>query len=138
MMIYMKTLLIMCAAALLVKGDGNQPPIGVTVTQLYELIKATQVTIIDVRNPWELRQEGKIAGSINIPGWKLGNALSSPPEEFKKRYGIPLPAKDNCNLIFHCKSGGRSLKAVTLARSMGWFCSRHLLGGFEAWKKYYM
>ena len=51
-------------------GDGSQPPIGVTVTQLYDLIKSRNVTMIDVRNPWELRQEGKIAGSINIPGNK--------------------------------------------------------------------
>ena len=42
--------------------------IGVTVQELLDLIRFEKVTIIDVREPWELRTEGKIAGSINIPG----------------------------------------------------------------------
>ena len=50
----------------------------------------------------------------------LEGALALPPEEFERRYGVKKPAKDDCNLIFHCKSGKRSLKALKLARQMGW------------------
>ncbi|XP_065056131.1 thiosulfate sulfurtransferase/rhodanese-like domain-containing protein 3 isoform X1 [Rhopilema esculentum] len=118
-------------------GSKEEPPIGVTVEQLFELMRSEDVTLIDVREPWELSVMGKIAGSTNIQGWKLKYALSLSSGEFKKRYGISLPAKNDCNLIFHCATGGRSLKAVTLARQMGWYCSRHLLGGFKAWKEYF-
>ncbi len=51
----------------------------------------------------------------------LKAALSLSPEDFKAKYQRSLPKKDDCNLVFHCKSGGRSLKAVTMARQMGWF-----------------
>ncbi len=40
-----------------------------TAEELMKMLKdkSIEVTVIDVRNPWELEQEGKIAGSINIP-----------------------------------------------------------------------
>ena len=50
---------------------SNERQIGVNVEELFELIRSHKVTIIDVRMPWELKQEGKIAESINIPGEKV-------------------------------------------------------------------
>lgn len=134
-MVGIKETLVMVALIFAAKAEDKA--IGVTVQELLDLIRFEKVTIIDVREPWELRTEGKIAGSINIPGWKLQNALTLPPKLFQTYYKIEKPSKSDCNLIFHCKSGGRSLKAVQLARAMGWTCSRHLLGGFTAWKNYF-
>ncbi len=46
-----------------------------TAEELMKMLKdkSIEVTVIDVRNPWELEQEGKIAGSINIPCEYLSN-----------------------------------------------------------------
>eukprot|EP00794_Sanderia_malayensis_P011839 gene11839-13069_t len=107
----------------------------VTNEQLLSMLKEKSVRLVDVRSPWEIENEGKISGSVNIPLNELETALSMPEEQFHGKFKMQKPKKDDCNLVFHCKGGGRSLKAVTLAREMGWHCSRHLVGGFEGWKK---
>ena len=53
-------------SVLVVQPGAGEKPIGVTVKELLKLIRSGAVTIIDVRERWELETEGKIAGSINI------------------------------------------------------------------------
>ena len=46
---------------------SNEENIGVSVEVLLNLLVSHEVTLVDVRMPWELKKEGKIAVSINIP-----------------------------------------------------------------------
>lgn len=133
---WIKVAFVLCILVSIANGS-NEQNVGVSVEELFNLILKHDVTLVDVRMPWELKKEGKIATSINIPLQKLKDALSLPPEEFEIRFHRKMPAKDDCNLIFHCRSGKRSLKATKLAREMGWTCARHLIGGFNAWKSYF-
>ncbi|XP_066914320.1 uncharacterized protein [Clytia hemisphaerica] len=102
-----------------------------------KLANNESIILIDVRMPWELKLEGKIGASINIPLPKISDAFQLEEEQFESRYGIKKPKKDDCSLIFHCKSGVRSMQAVTIVKSLGYTCPKSLDGGFEAWKKIY-
>ena len=77
-----------------------------------------QCNIIDVRQPEELIVDGVIPGAVNIP---LGE----------------LPAQieniDSENVVFICRSGIRSLRAISFSLQHGFYQPRHLEGGMMAW-----
>ena len=77
-----------------------------------------QCNIIDVRQPEELIADGVIPGAVNIP---LGE----------------LPAQieniDGENVVFICRSGIRSLRAISFSMQYGFNQPRHLEGGMMAW-----
>jgi len=106
------------------------------VEQLHLMLKNNDVRLIDVRNPWELNEEGKIGPAVNIPLPELDQALKLPEGEFKSKYQIDKPSRDDCNLDFICASGMRSLEAAKRAKAVGYKCPRSLKGGFYAWRQY--
>lgn len=69
-------------------------------------INYTQATLIDVREPFELENEGKIEGAINIP-------LGSVPEKIDYFKSVKKPA------ILFCRSGNRSGQAVAFLKANG-------------------
>ncbi|KAJ3478135.1 hypothetical protein NLG97_g8655 [Lecanicillium saksenae] len=74
---------------------------------------------IDVREPVELRETGKIPGAINIPITTAVQSLHVPEEEFEDMYGYTRPGKDK-TLVFYCKAGVRAKTAAGLALHAGW------------------
>ena len=92
-----------------------------------ELAKGN-VVLIDIREPEELKQAGKISGAVNAPRGMLEfYADSSLP------YHKPEFDKDK-RLILYCASGGRSALAVKTLKEMGYKNVAHIDGGFKAWK----
>lgn len=93
-----------------------------------ELLKGN-VTLIDIRESEELKQNGKIAGSVHAPRGMLefyaDSSLPYHKPEFDKHKRI----------ILHCASGGRSALATTTLKQMGYENVAHLDGGFKAWKE---
>lgn len=79
------------------------------------------VTLIDVREPREIPQDGKIAGSDLVP---LNSFLANPRQHLK-----------NDNVLFYCKVGQRSAIACEMAAAIGLTKLYNLEGGIEAWKK---
>ena len=77
-------------------------------------------TLLDVREPHEV-QIGKIPGSRLIP---LGD-LEKRASELDK----------TSEIIVHCKSGGRSSKAVDYLRKAGFTNVKNLTGGILAWSE---
>src|SRR5438309_6596967 len=77
-----------------------------------------KVFILDVRNPEEY-QICRIPGSTLIP-------LPELPRRFQEL------DKDR-EIVIHCKSGMRSLKAQQFLRSQGFENTRNLKGGILAW-----
>ncbi|CAH1250189.1 TSTD1 [Branchiostoma lanceolatum] len=57
--------------------------------------------------------------------------LKMPAEEFKEKYGVAKPGKDN--LLLHCLGGIRSRGALAIAHSLGFEKARHYIGGYAEW-----
>lgn len=113
-------------------------------TAVYEEIKDLpnhpEKTLIDVREPDELKQTGVIPTSINIPREYFGtitlikqfnrslclssavadvtNALNLEDDEFKGKYGRTKPSNTS-EVIFSCRSGMRAGKAAVAAAGLG-------------------
>ncbi|XP_059471756.1 thiosulfate sulfurtransferase/rhodanese-like domain-containing protein 3 [Neocloeon triangulifer] len=92
-----------------------------------------EIVLVDVRDHNEIEETGQLPGSIHIPLPELKEALLLPPEEFKKKYDGAAPLK-NAPLVFSCRSGNRSRRAMNAALELGFAESRHYIGGFLDWQ----
>ncbi|GKU02569.1 rhodanese protein [Fusarium langsethiae] len=77
------------------------------------------IVIVDVREPYELFETGKIPGAINIPITTAVQSFHIPEEDFEEMYGFERPSKDK-ELLFYCKAGVRAKSAAHLAEHAGW------------------
>lgn len=91
----------------------------ITVSELQSKAEASY-TLIDVREPYEY-EAGNIGG-VHIPLSKIEDHLEQIPR--------------NGEVVIHCKSGGRSQKAVDLLKDKyGYSNLLNLQGGVTAWQK---
>lgn len=99
---------------------ATEPGIGeITPLELKRRIDQGQdVFILDVRNPEEFAL-CRIPGSVLSPLPSLGQNFAALPRERE--------------LVVHCKSGMRSLKAIQLLREQGFTRLINLKGGILAW-----
>jgi rhodanese-related sulfurtransferase len=98
----------------------QEPFQRVSVDQAKQLIEQG-VKLIDVREPKEITQDGKIPNSELVPM----NTLFANPTQYLKEDRI----------LFYCKVGQRSAIACELAAAIGLKHLYNLEGGIEAWKK---
>ncbi|XP_056331393.1 thiosulfate sulfurtransferase/rhodanese-like domain-containing protein 3 [Danio aesculapii] len=113
-------------------SSSSQPSIDVSYEQLKKLLVSGSSVVIDVREPWELREYGNIQGSINVPLGQVNGALQLTPDEFKEKYGGEMPSKSQ-NLVFSCLAGVRSKHALESAVSLGYTKVQHFPGGWQEW-----
>ncbi|XP_077432386.1 thiosulfate sulfurtransferase/rhodanese-like domain-containing protein 3 [Vanacampus margaritifer] len=114
---------------------GSVPPsTDVTYAQLKKLLAGGKSVIIDVREPWELREYGSIPGSVNVPLGQVSTALQLDPEEFNEKYGDEMPQKID-NVVFTCLAGIRSKTALDMASELGYKDVQHYPGGWQDWAK---
>ncbi|XP_056142378.1 thiosulfate sulfurtransferase/rhodanese-like domain-containing protein 3 [Lampris incognitus] len=106
----------------------------VTYERLKQLLAGREAVVIDVREPWELREYGNIPGSINVPLGQVNVALQLDSEEFKEKYGGDMPQPTD-NIVFTCLAGVRSKKALDTATSLGYNDVQHYPGGWQDWAK---
>ncbi|KRZ94905.1 Thiosulfate sulfurtransferase/rhodanese-like domain-containing protein 3 [Trichinella sp. T8] len=106
-----------------------------TYEELKALYDANDVLIIDVRDPEEIKKQGKIEGSYNIPLGQLSEALKLTPEAFRKQYHFDKPTKYDANIVFHGLSHIKSTAALEIAHKYGYKKSRHYPAGWEEWSK---
>ncbi|XP_053507529.1 thiosulfate sulfurtransferase/rhodanese-like domain-containing protein 3 [Ictalurus furcatus] len=116
-------------------SSADQPAVSVTYEQVKKLLVVRTGVVIDVREPWELREYGSIPGSINVPLGQLSAALQLKPEEFKEKYGGEMPSIGE-SLVFTCLAGVRSQKALEAAQSLGYSNVQHYPGGWQDWAKH--
>ena len=91
----------------------------ITVKELKERMDRGEApTVIDVREPHE-HAINNIPGAVLIPQGQLAAELGS----FDKSKEI----------VVHCKSGGRSGRAVEMMKARGFTNARNLAGGVMAW-----
>ncbi|KAL7805962.1 Rhodanese-like protein [Trichoderma aethiopicum] len=92
-----------------------------------------KVVIVDVREPHELLDTGKIPGAINIPITSAVQSFHISDEDFEDMYGYARPPKD-ANLLFYCKAGVRAKAAAGLAQHAGWESVGEYPGSWLDWE----
>ncbi|KAJ4864541.1 rhodanese-like domain-containing protein [Trichoderma breve] len=91
-----------------------------------------EVVIVDVREPHELLDTGKIPGAINIPITSAVQSFHISDEDFEDLYGYARPPKD-ASLLFYCKAGVRARAAAGLAQHAGWASVGEYPGSWLDW-----
>ncbi|XP_022117921.1 putative thiosulfate sulfurtransferase, mitochondrial [Pieris rapae] len=96
-------------------------------------INNRNILIIDVREPDEIKEHGKIPNSINIPLGNVTPVLSTMPEnEFAKQYNKEKPSDDS-EIIFYCMIGKRSGMAQQNAINLGYKNAKNYVGSYTDW-----
>ncbi|XP_029002692.1 thiosulfate:glutathione sulfurtransferase-like [Betta splendens] len=113
-------------------GRSNRPCSVVTYSQLKTMLSNRTVQLYDVRNPDEY-QDGRIADAVNVPLDTLQESLQLAPELFQEKFKVKAPGKNDDNIVFHCRSGKRSAKALDIALQLGFSRARHYEGGYSEW-----
>jgi rhodanese-related sulfurtransferase len=98
----------------------------ITPQEAKELIAKGNVLIVDVREPEEVAESGKIKGALNISRGMLESradpAAAFPDARFAK----------SKNILLYCVSGTRSALGGKLLKDMG-YPNVFNLGGFKDW-----
>ncbi|XP_051576661.1 thiosulfate sulfurtransferase/rhodanese-like domain-containing protein 3 [Myxocyprinus asiaticus] len=113
-------------------SSSSQPSIDVSYDQLKKLLVSRSGVVIDVREPWELREYGNIPGSINVPLGQVNGALQLKSEVFKEKFGGDMPTHSQ-NIVFTCLAGVRSKTALDTAVVLGYTNVQHYPGGWQDW-----
>lgn len=109
--------------------EAKQKIENLSPQQVRDAVTKENATLIDIRESEELKQNGKIPGSVHAPRGML---------EFYADPSLPYhkPEFDKSKkIILHCASGGRSALAAATLQQMGYDKVAHLDGGFKAWKE---
>jgi len=88
---------------------------------------AAGALFVDLREPGEIAESGRIAGSVHVPRGML---------EFRADPSSPYHIDGfdpERRTILHCASGARSALATAALRDMGYTNVAHLDGGFKGW-----
>ncbi|RVE44030.1 hypothetical protein evm_011328 [Chilo suppressalis] len=105
----------------------------VNYEEVKKAISNNDILIVDVRQPDEIKEHGKIPNSINIPLGDVTKVLSSMSEkEFEKSYNRSKPAEDS-PIIFYCMIGKRSGMAQQNALNLGYKNVKNYLGSWTEW-----
>ncbi|XP_024124170.1 thiosulfate sulfurtransferase/rhodanese-like domain-containing protein 3 isoform X2 [Oryzias melastigma] len=122
-------------SALHFRGYSSEPlSTEVSYEQLKQRLNDGKVVVIDVREPWELREYGFIPGSVNVPLGQVNTAFQLSPEDFREKFGAEMPHRTD-NIVFLCLAGIRSKAAVDTAASLGYKDAQHYPDGWQGWAK---
>ncbi|KAI1201387.1 Rhodanese-like domain-containing protein [Nemania serpens] len=94
--------------------------------------EAPRAILIDVREPEELRETGRIPGALNVPLKSAPDSFHLSSEEFENRFGFARPGADD-EVVFYCRAGVRSRAAAGLAREAGWTRVGEYPGSWMEW-----
>lgn len=109
-------------------AEANAEVRSVSVAEASELAVREDHVIVDLRDPRELKREGKIPGAFSCPRGMLEFWID-PASPYHK----PVFAQDK-TFVFYCASAWRSALATKVAQEMGLKPVAHIEGGFSAWK----
>jgi rhodanese-related sulfurtransferase len=84
------------------------------------------VLIVDVRDPAEVAQTGKVPGAVNVPRGMLEFRADPASPSHDKAFD---PSK---TVVLYCASGGRAALAGTVLQELGYGDVR-TMGGFKDW-----
>ncbi|XP_047468616.1 uncharacterized protein LOC125024897 [Penaeus chinensis] len=99
---------------------GVTYPIGMTYEELVAGLDADALVLIDVRDPQELRESGKLPKSHNVPLPEFEAAFQLSPKEFSEKYGFAKPTPQDENVVLSCLSGCRIVTAWEAIQPFGY------------------
>ena len=105
-------------------AEANAAVRKLSPAEAAEKIKTGNVLIVDVRDPGEVQQSGKIQGAVNVSRGML--EFRADPET---PYHNAAFQKDKTVLVY-CASGGRSALAGKRLKDMG-YNTVYNIGGFK-------
>ncbi len=100
-----------------------------TAEEAQALSGREDVVFVDVRDEPELRETGKIPGAVHASRGMLEFYVDEASPYYKDVFG------SGKELVFYCKSGGRSALAAARAQEMGVGRTANLAGGLPAWRE---
>lgn len=103
------------AAFMMMKGGGKN-----SVSTQDVAANKDKYVLIDVREPAELRNEGYIEGSKNIPMGSIENNLRNIPKDKE--------------VVIYCRSGNRSGVVAAKLSQLGYTNVKNMAGGIMKWK----
>lgn len=110
---------------------------SVTYDQLIKMMEAGSVKLIDVREPHEVLETGRLqhgkVEAVNVPLASVMNgALNISNKDFYEEFGCDKPKKDE-NIVFSCRSGIRSEHAANHAVTLGFSKVMNYRGSASEW-----
>jgi rhodanese-related sulfurtransferase len=105
-------------------ADANSAVPRLSPAEAAERMQAGDVLIVDVRDPTEVQQSGRIKGAVNVSRGML--EFRADPES---QYHNPAFRRDR-TILLHCASGGRSALAGKTLQDMG-YTAVFNIGGFK-------
>ena len=105
-------------------AEANSAVPKLSPAQAAEKMQSGDVLIVDVRDPNEVQQTGRIKGAVNVSRGML--EFRADPES---QYHNPAFQKDK-TILLHCASGGRSALAGKTLQDMG-YTAVFNIGGFK-------
>ncbi|MEX0281810.1 MAG: rhodanese-like domain-containing protein [Arenibacterium sp.] len=110
-------------------AEANAHVTTLPVEKVQAMVHSDDHVIVDIRDPRELKREGKIPGAFSCPRGMLEFWID--PES---PYHKAIFDQDK-TYVFYCASAWRSALSAQMAQEMGLKPVAHLEGGFNAWKK---
>ena len=107
-------------------ADANSSVPKLSPVEAVEKVRSGDVLVVDVRDPNEVQQSGKVKGSVNVSRGML--EFRADPES---PYHDPAFRRDR-TVILYCASGGRSALAGKALLDLGYTDVRNL-GAFKDW-----
>jgi rhodanese-related sulfurtransferase len=105
-------------------ADANASVPKLSPAEAVEKVRSGGVLVVDVRDPNEVQQSGKVKGSVNVSRGML--EFRADPESPSHN---PAFDKDK-TILLHCASGGRSALAAKTLQEMG-YTKVFNIGGFK-------
>jgi rhodanese-related sulfurtransferase len=105
-------------------AEANSVVPKLSSDQAAEKMQSGDVLIVDVRDPTEVQQTGRIKGAVNVSRGML--EFRADPDS---QYHNPAFQKDK-TILLHCASGGRSALAGKTLQDMG-YTAVFNIGGFK-------
>lgn len=90
-------------------------------------LDAGGVTLIDVGEPWQLRERGTISGAQNIPHNEIAGRAATQSD--------PALGNRDRKIILTCGGGGKARVAAGVLQDMGFTNVSIIEGGCRGWQK---
>ncbi|MER6590676.1 rhodanese-like domain-containing protein [Micromonospora purpureochromogenes] len=102
---------------------------NLSVEEVARELEGDSETLVDIREPDEVRRDGSIPGAVAAPRGML-EFWADPASPYHRPEFDP-----SGRTILYCASSGRSALAVQALQSLGYTDIAHLEGGVKAWKE---
>jgi rhodanese-related sulfurtransferase len=108
-------------------AEAKSEVTNLTVDEVADELAQGDALLVDLREPGELAEKGRIPGSVAVPRGML-EFRADPTSAYHQEGFAP-----DRRVIVHCASGGRSALAAKTLQEMGYTNVAHLDGGITAW-----